>query len=445
MSEIRDFADKHGVSELGVKELQTLVNASMMLSQRRVAVRVPASVANLGPGMDSCGLAVDIWDEFTVEHADRFIFEATGCGAETVPRTEENPVVVGAACAYRVAGRALPPLKYTCNLRIPYAKGLGSSSASFVGGYLAGSVLVAEELATLPRKTSPAATPSQEELPTMKRPPSGLFLKQRSGSIENNDTLTPSISTGSFKPPPRDDAPAGVINETEASEVSSHGERRDCRDDCGTEVILQQAIAKDYNPANICPAVYGGLQIGVEGRIEGWQSHRVPVPKGLVCAIFVPEGLDEGERVALTKPLDRADAIFNVGRTAVLINAFCKGDFTMLGLAMEDTLHQPQETQRYPHITPVIKAAVAAGAAGACVSGNGPSVMALITGRSGDVLAQSSFSQVERDVAKAMLETAKNVGTSGQVLIAKPADVGAHVVAQKSDLSAADSRVVYFQ
>eukprot|EP00913_Durusdinium_trenchii_P029803 g27928.t1 len=68
-------------------------------------------------------------------------------------------------------------------------------------------------------------------------------------------------------------------------------------------------------------------------------------------------------------------------------------------------------------------------------------------GRTGDVLAQSASNQLEQDVAKAMLRAAEESSVTGQILIAKPCDVGAHVIAQKSALGPADetSRISYFQ
>lgn len=50
----------------------------MNLAQRRVTVSVPATVANLGPGLEVVGMAVDIWDEFTLEFSDHFSVELRG-------------------------------------------------------------------------------------------------------------------------------------------------------------------------------------------------------------------------------------------------------------------------------------------------------------------------------------------------------------------------------
>ena len=55
-----------------------LKDAEVNLAQRRVTVSVPATVANLGPGLEVVGMAVDIWDEFTLEFSDHFSVELRG-------------------------------------------------------------------------------------------------------------------------------------------------------------------------------------------------------------------------------------------------------------------------------------------------------------------------------------------------------------------------------
>ena len=99
-----------------------------------------------------------------MERADEFSIECKGNGAEfvstgsrsrapcgsraclpvQVPNDETNLVCVGVRAAFAVAGIPLaemPPLKYTVLNRIPFARGLGSSSAAIVGGLVAGLVL----------------------------------------------------------------------------------------------------------------------------------------------------------------------------------------------------------------------------------------------------------------------------------------------------------------
>jgi len=116
-----------------------------------VTVRVPATSANVGPGYDCIGIAVDLWSEVTVsrvKEGDTTGFEITaeGEGAEAMPKDETNYLVVGCKAAFETANKTLPPLKYHVVSRIPYARGLGSSSAAIVAGIVAGLVLAGHRL-----------------------------------------------------------------------------------------------------------------------------------------------------------------------------------------------------------------------------------------------------------------------------------------------------------
>lgn len=113
---------------------------------RSVTVRVPATTANLGPGFDTIGMALDMWSEVTVQLAEKFELTNEGEGASEIPTDESNLVVVGLKKAFEYAGVAVPPLKYRCINRIPFARGLGSSSAAIVGGILAGLVMSGHQL-----------------------------------------------------------------------------------------------------------------------------------------------------------------------------------------------------------------------------------------------------------------------------------------------------------
>jgi len=118
--------------------------ASMSVRQEpreSVTIRVPATSANLGPGFDSIGVALDVWNELTVEKADEFSMVVEGEGCEEIPRDETNFICKGMKTAYMHAGLEVPPLKYTCVNRIPFARGMGSSSAGIVSGLLAGCII----------------------------------------------------------------------------------------------------------------------------------------------------------------------------------------------------------------------------------------------------------------------------------------------------------------
>ena len=111
-----------------------------------VTVRVPATSANLGPGFDCLGMAVDMWNELTVEKSSSWSMMITGEGADQIPRTRENYVCVGVELVFKKFGIELPTLSYFCKNGIPFGSGLGSSSAAIVSGLLAGLVLAGKEL-----------------------------------------------------------------------------------------------------------------------------------------------------------------------------------------------------------------------------------------------------------------------------------------------------------
>ena len=111
-----------------------------------VTVRVPATSANCGPGYDCIGLAVDLWTEVTVTRAEEFKITAEGDGAEEMPKDATNLLVTGVKAAYDTAEKPMPPLSYHVVSRIPYARGLGSSSAAIVAGIIAGLVLAGHRL-----------------------------------------------------------------------------------------------------------------------------------------------------------------------------------------------------------------------------------------------------------------------------------------------------------
>lgn len=91
-------------------------------------------------------MAVDLWSEVTVERADKFEITAEGDGAELMPKDETNYLVVGCKAAFETASKPMPVLKYHVVSGIPYARGLGSSSAAIVAGIIAGLVLAGHRL-----------------------------------------------------------------------------------------------------------------------------------------------------------------------------------------------------------------------------------------------------------------------------------------------------------
>eukprot|EP00729_Bicosta_minor_P004429 gene4429-17053_t len=115
-----------------------LVRGGEESPKRSVTVRVPATSANIGPGYDCLGMAVDLWNVLTVERAQSFSMMIEGEGADCIPRNKENFVVVGVEMVFKKFGVPVPELAYFCKNGIPFGSGLGSSSAAIVSGLLAG-------------------------------------------------------------------------------------------------------------------------------------------------------------------------------------------------------------------------------------------------------------------------------------------------------------------
>ncbi len=109
----------------------------MSLVEVPVAVSVPATSANVGPGYDCLGLALELRDVYTAEVVDRpgVHVEVFGQGAGVVSLDESNLVAGSLLRGLSLLGEAPPQgLRLRCRNQVPHARGLGSSSAAIVGG-----------------------------------------------------------------------------------------------------------------------------------------------------------------------------------------------------------------------------------------------------------------------------------------------------------------------
>ncbi|MDH6197440.1 homoserine kinase [Mycobacterium frederiksbergense] len=96
---------------------------------------VAASSANLGPGFDSLGLALSLYDEITVETTDSgLLLEVEGQGAGQVPLDTTHLVVRAIEAGLEATGYRAAGLIVRCRNEIPHSRGLGSSAAAVVGG-----------------------------------------------------------------------------------------------------------------------------------------------------------------------------------------------------------------------------------------------------------------------------------------------------------------------
>jgi homoserine kinase len=117
------------------------MRASDMSSPRTLRVSVPATAANLGAGFDVLGLALDLHNEFSLIPADSLHIAISGYG-ESLPADETSLFYRSLAHLCALAGKPVPPLHISMDLRVPPGKGLGSSATAVVGGLVAANALL---------------------------------------------------------------------------------------------------------------------------------------------------------------------------------------------------------------------------------------------------------------------------------------------------------------
>jgi homoserine kinase len=161
-----------------------------------------------------------------------------------------------------------------------------------------------------------------------------------------------------------------------------------------TQLQIFDMLAQiEGHPDNGAAALYGGLVIVVRGS-AGWLVQRhdlAPLRAAYVLPDF--EFSTRTSRRALPQQVPLADAVFNLGRAALMVQALVSGDKGLLGQVMEDRLHQPYRLALIPGAREALDAARSAGAAAAVLSGAGPSVIAFMQGDAGPALAgmQAAF------------------------------------------------------
>jgi len=297
-------------------------------------VRVPATTANLGPGFDCLGLALDLWNDvrFSLE-GDGVRVTTVGEHGESLPADETNLVARSFLRLYEEAGAAPPAgLVVDCEVRVPPSSGLGSSAAAAVAGLLAANALLGRPL-------------------------------DRAGLLEL------------------------------AAEIEGH-------------------------PDNVAATLLGGLTIVVR-KDDRLLTKKILVPEVHV-ALAVPElAFSTGAaRAGLPTQVSMKDAVFNLGRTPLVVEALRTGDFELLSQVMEDRLHQATRLELIPGGRAAWVAARQAGAAAVAVSGSGPSLIAFV-----------SLATDGSRVAGAMAEAFAGMGVVARPLGLSVSAVGATVAA----------------
>jgi homoserine kinase len=143
--------------------------------------------------------------------------------------------------------------------------------------------------------------------------------------------------------------------------------------------LLELASRMEGHPDNVAAALYGGFTVALtetNGRVV---LRRFRVPEAWIPVAFIPqrESRTSDMRAALPSSVAHAAAARQAGRTAMLAAAVMTSDAGLLRTAMTDELHQPFRLPLLPGARDLIDLAYDRGAAGACLSGAGPTVLAI--------------------------------------------------------------------
>jgi len=107
-----------------------------------IQINVPATSANLGPGFDALGLALDLWNKTLITPAKEFGVTVKGEGSDRLASGRNNLLIRAAGRLAERARKPLPPFHADCVNAIPLSSGMGSSSAAILTGLLAANALL---------------------------------------------------------------------------------------------------------------------------------------------------------------------------------------------------------------------------------------------------------------------------------------------------------------
>lgn len=114
----------------------------------KVLVKVPATTANLGPGFDALGLALNLWNEaeFVSTDDNKINVSVNGEGVDKLHTNADNAIAEAALQIYDLVGKSCPGLQIDCLNRVPLGSGMGSSSAAMLTGMLGANTLLGNPL-----------------------------------------------------------------------------------------------------------------------------------------------------------------------------------------------------------------------------------------------------------------------------------------------------------
>lgn len=194
--------------------------------------------------------------------------------------------------------------------------------------------------------------------------------------------------------------------------------------------LFQMATALEGHPDNVGASLFGGIVVCAwDGRQA--QHVRLEPPKALETLVAIPafQLSTEKARHALPSHIDMADAVFNVGRSSLLVAALAAGELGLIRHAMQDRLHQPYRAALIPGMAEILARAADYGALGAALSGAGPTLIAFVDAASADKAALERF----------LLETLQKEGIAAETMWLAPCAAGPETTVEEGTAGAASS------
>lgn len=112
----------------------------------KVRVKIPATSANMGPGFDTLGVALNLYNKIEVEEIESGL-EVVSLNPEGyIPKDERNLIYRAIKVVFDKVGYRMKGLRITQDSEIPMTRGLGSSSACIIGGMLCANVISGRKL-----------------------------------------------------------------------------------------------------------------------------------------------------------------------------------------------------------------------------------------------------------------------------------------------------------
>ncbi|KAF2273069.1 phosphoribosylformylglycinamidine cyclo-ligase-like protein [Westerdykella ornata] len=308
-------------------------------------IKVPCSSANIGPGFDVIGLALNIYLEVSVqvtkkeksEHSLNCRITYEGVGAESVPLVaEDNLITRTAVYVLRCHGIRAFPCETHVHIKnpIPLGRGLGSSGAAIVAG-----VNLANEVGNLQL--------------TKARMLDYCLMEER-----HPDNVAAALY-------------GGFVG-TYLNELSPEDTER-----------------LEIPRSEVLPEPAGGVDTGLRPpeppfNIGHFKKFKWSPEIKCICIIPDFEVSTAKAREVLPESYSRKDAIFNMQRLALLTSALGESppDSDMIYTAMQDKLHQPYRRGLIPGLTEILQSVTPQshpGLLGICLSGAGPTILALAT------------------------------------------------------------------